>query len=134
MISINQTVTDLHHAYCSAMGLDLPMNACYERWWLASGLTPEQVEICIASRLKFNRAHPGHGKGLELKHLIRSDEDVAVVINEVAVVLSERRVRVMEPARASVLRATGRSDAVAQPDAVHVGEYIEKMRNAANER
>lgn len=136
MDSANPAISRLHQAYNTAMGLDLPMTACYERWYfeaLKLGLTVEHVEICVASRLKFNREHPGHKKGLELKHLIRSEDDVAVVLNEVAVVLAQRRIKVMDSGKASVLRATGRSDAPPQDEAKLVADskLIQDLRKAA---
>jgi len=135
MTSFHEPVNALHAAYCEAMCLDLPLNYCFERWWLGAanlGLTPEDVRLCVRERLKFNlRSHCK--KGVEIKHLARDEEDVAVVLNEVAVIKASMRIKVMDPARASVLKATGRDATLAQSEAVRVDAIplMEALRKAA---
>ena len=138
MTSINPHVQELHRAYIEAMGMDaedLPMTMTYERWWQMAhlqGLTPDAVKLCVKARLAFNRSSSCK-KGIEIKHLARDEDDVAVVLNEVAVIRSQMRVKVMPPNKAEALRQTGRSDELPTPDAVKVGdmELIKALRKAA---
>ncbi len=134
-MTANTQVQDLHDAYCSALAIELPLTMTFERWWLAAsnnGLTPDHVRLCVKERLRFNLGN-SFKKGLELRHLIRDEDDVAIMLNEAAVVRANTRIKVMEPAKASVLRATGRSDEVPTSEAKRVGdlELIERLRRAA---
>lgn len=127
MTSLNPQVTELHRTYCEAMAIepeDLPMTLTFEDWWLRAsnqGVTCDHVRLVVKARLAFNRTS-GLRKGVELRHLIRSDEDVSILINEVAAIRAQQRIKVMDPARAEVLKATGRPDAIPATDAVKVGD------------
>lgn len=135
MTSLHEPVNALHAAYCTAMCIELPLNFAFERWWLCAvnlGLTPEDVTLCVRERLKFNLRNQCK-KGIEIKHLCRDEDDVAVVLNEVAVIRAGQRIKVMDPARASVLEATGRPATMPASEAKHVSDLdlIKQLRQAA---
>lgn len=135
MMSINKDVTLLHASYCTAMALDLPMNMVHERQWLLghlAGLTPDDVRLVLLDRLKFNRSGP-YKKGVLIHHLVGDEERIAVTLNEAAVLKASMRIKLMEPAKAQVLRQSGRSDAAATPDAVKVDAIplLDALRRAA---
>ncbi len=135
MISINPAITLLHEAYNKAMGnLNLPMTVVYERMYFEAiqmGLTPEMMEICVRERVKLNLTSQFKMK-LGLYNLIGTEDDTARIMNEAAVVLASRRKRIMEPAKASVLRQSGRSDQVQSSDAKLVGELLENLKKSAS--
>lgn len=138
MTSLNANVTELHRVYCESMAIepeDLPMTMTFEDWWLRahiSGVTCDHVRLVVKARLSFNRTS-GMRKGVELRHLIRSDEDVSILINEVAAIRAQQRVKVLDPAKASVLASTHRPPTVPETPAVHVGDLklLADLRKAA---
>lgn len=138
MTSLNTAVNELHEAYCSAMAIepeDLPMTLTFESWWLRaslSGVTCDHVRLVVKARLAFNRTS-GMRKGIELRHLIRSDEDVAILMNEVAVIRATQRIKVLDAGKASVLRATHRPATAPEGEAKHVAdiELVAALRKAA---
>lgn len=138
MTSLHASVNLLHTAYCESMAIepeDLPMTLTFECWWLRasnSGMTCDHVRIAVKERLKFNRTG-SFKRGVELRHLIRSDEDVAIVLNEYAAWKANQRVKVVDPAKVSVLAATGRPATAPETEAVRVGALplIEALKRAA---
>lgn len=138
-IAIPQAVQDLHAAYLGAMGFepeDLPLGETYLRWWFNAskeGISPDGIRLLIKERLKFN-AKGSFTKGIEIKHICRDPEDIAVALNEIAVIRARMRVKIMPSGRAEAMRATGRSDEVATDPAKHVSsvELIQKLKQAAS--
>lgn len=140
MDSINPAITQLHAAYNKAMGftdmgLDLMMMPTYERMYFESlkqGLTPEHLELCVLERMRLNLSSQFKMK-LTLYDLIGDEAATARTMNEAAIVLASRRKKVMEPARASVLRQTGRSTDMPQDEARLVADskLIQDLRKAA---
>lgn len=138
MNSINPQIEALHQSYLDAMGLepdDLPMNVTFERWYFEAhkfGLTPDGIRMVVKSRLAFNRKSQ-FKKGVELRHIIRDEDAIAVALNEIAVIRASQRVKVVPEGKASVFRATGRSDEPAQDAPRHVSdvELIQNLRRAA---
>lgn len=111
------------------------MTMCYERWFSLAhhdGITPEGLALCIAARKRFNVASSCK-KSLLLHRLLRDEEDRAIVLNEIAEAMALMRVRVMDPGKASVLRATGRPDAPPQDEAKLVADskLLQDLRKAA---
>lgn len=132
MDSISDHINQLHASYCTAMALDLPMTPSYERlYWAAlqMGLTPEMMDLAVRERMKLNLTSQFKMK-LGIYNLIGTDDDTARVINEAAIVIASRRKKVMDPARASVLKATGRSTDLPQTDGQVVGKLMKDMRKA----
>lgn len=138
MDSISAHITDLHRAYCYAAGLDpedMPMNACWERWWyqaIEMGVTQEHVELGVAERLRVKRSG-GMNKGLELRHLIKSEETISELLNEVAVIKARQRIKRQDPAKLSVLAAVGRTTEPPKSDAKLVGDLglLKALKEAA---
>lgn len=138
MTSQNPQVNALHQAYCEAMGLDsLELHMADERRWLCAvmeGLTPDNLKLVIHERRKGVLKEERRAGSLLIRNLCGSDEMVADVMNEVAVIRARMRVRVMDQGKASVLRATGRSDEVQQEaKKVNLPLVMEALRKAANE-
>lgn len=135
MTSLNTTANELLAAYNAAMGLDLAMNGAYERWLVEAsdaGLTPDDLGLAIRARLKFN-ASGGFRKGTLLHHFVMGDDAIAITLNEAALVRSSMRVKVLDPAKASVLKATGRPATPPETEAQHVAdiELVAALRRAA---
>lgn len=142
MESLNEQVRLLHQSYCESMAIepeDLPMTLTFECWWLRasnSGVTCDHVRVAVKERLKFNRSG-SYKRGVELRHLIRSDEDVAIVLNEYAAWKSSQRKVVYSPNKAQALRDAGLPDTPETPDAKPAGEilnaYISGMKQAVDD-
>lgn len=130
MTTLEQIIL-LHSAYLEAMGLtlsDLPMTLTFERWWyesLKQGLTPDHVRICIAERIRLNKG-TGFKMKLGLRNLIQGEDDVATVISEAAVVLAQRRVKVMDSGKMAVLRQTHRPTDLPQKDPEQAREILKR--------
>lgn len=135
---IPENIVALHSAYLSAMGFepeDLPLSQVFIRWWhdaAKEGLTGDGVKLCIKERIRFNNSSQ-FKRGIELRHLIRSEEDIAVALNEIAVIRARMRVKLLPAGKCDVLRATGRSDEIATDPAKHVRDVklIQDLKSAA---
>lgn len=122
-------IVALHTSYCEARGIELAINSAIERWWFEahkSGVTPEDVKLCIKHRVRFNnQAH--FKKSVLLHNLIRSDEDIAVLICEAA----EERAKLRKPKfsneKADALAATGRACEPAPLQARHISEVFKTL-------
>lgn len=128
MDSINPDVNSLFHAYNSAMGLDLMMNGAFERWLTEAsnaGLSPEDFELAIRARQKFN-SQGGFRKGTLLHHFVMGEDAIGITLNEAAVAKAQLRVRVMESAKASVLRQTHRPTDLPQKDPEQAKEILKR--------
>lgn len=133
MESISPAINELFQAYCCAVGLDLPMTFTYERWIrdaMAMGLTCDMLGIVIKERIRLNK-QGGFKMKLGLINLIGSEDDVAKCLNEAAVVLASKRIKVMHPARATVLRQSGRKDDMPVSDAKVVGDLLKNLKDSA---
>lgn len=135
MESLNLAATELLAAYNSAMGLDLAMNGAFERWLVDAsnaGLTSENFEWAIRARQKFN-AQGGFRRGVMLHHFVLGEDAIAITLNEAAVVRAAMRVKVIDPAKVSVLAATGRPATAPETSAKHVAdvELIQQLKRAA---
>ena len=134
MRSISPEITALHAAYCAALGIDLLLTASAERHWYEAqgeGVTAETIRAVLADRQKRIRAGVRHKESLLLRNLIGDEDRIGDLLNEFAVLKAAGRVRVMEPGRAAVLKATGRPAEIATVDARPVADVIEAMRKAA---
>ena len=112
MDSINPQVTNLHNNYNLAMNLLLPMRPTFERWYyeaLKAGITPEMLYEVIKHRQRRIQAGVRREESVCIRNLVGSDEAIDNLIEEWAMLASKKRIIVVEPSRASVLSATGRS-------------------------
>ena len=129
MESINPQIAALFQAYRDANNLPLlPMNIFYERLIyeaMQMGLTPDMIFAVTASR-KRGKREGRFVKGTHIQHIF--GEDAAYVIDEFHHLQALGRVKVMDPNKASVLRQTGRSDAVPSTEAKPVSEIIQKLK------
>lgn len=129
-MSIHPEVNALFDTYRELIGFpNLSMNAYYERLiWDAvkMGLTTEKLTAVFLERKKALReGRPA--KGTFIRHLF-GDEATGDVLDEAANIEGRKRVRVMNPNKASVLRQTGRSDAVPVTEAKPVSEIVQKLK------
>lgn len=136
MTSLHEPVNALHAAFCEAAGYDLPLLAAYERWYFNAhqlGITPEGLAMCLRERKRLNAQGNGFHRGVFLRNLIRDEEDIAIVIEEIAALKAKQRVRVVDSGKADALKATGRPAAVPETEAVRVGALplIEALKRAA---
>lgn len=130
MLSIHPEVNALFDTYRELIGFpNLSMNAYYERliWDAAKmGLTPEKLTAVFLERKKALReGRPA--KGTFIRHLF-GDEATGDVLDEAANIEGRKRVRLMDPARASILRQTGRNDTVPSTEAKPVNQIIQKLK------
>jgi hypothetical protein len=136
MISANPNVTALHTAYCEVSGYELQMLPFFERGWLQAhldGVTPDAVAAVWKQRQK--GVHKGERRqaSLLLRAFCGTEDAIASVVEEYAAIKAQGRVRLVDPARAEVLRTTGRSDAVPETPAKAAAdlELIKRLREAA---
>ena len=139
MQSINIDITRLHASFNQATGFNVPMTMVSERRWfeaIKSGVTAEQVAEVIAYRQKRIIAGVRHPESIFIRGLVGDDERIADFIEEACMLQAKKRhqLKVMEPARASVLRVTGRSDQVPeQPPRTGkeaLGQALEELKRA----
>lgn len=119
MDSLNPAITQLHVAFCEASGYQLPLLATYERWYfnaLQLGITPEDLAMCLRERKRLNAQGNGFHRGVFLRNLLRDEEDIAIVIEEVAALKAKQRIKLMEPAKARVLAQAHRPTDLPQKD------------------
>lgn len=129
MISTHPEVTALFEAYRDANSVpNLPFNMFYERLVyeaMQMGLTPDMVHAVISSR-KRSKREGRLVKGTHIQHIF--GEDAAYVIDEFHHLQALGRVKVMNPARSSILRQTGRDTSLPAPDTKPVSEIIQKLK------
>ncbi len=117
----------LHAAYCDGTGGPLMLTKVFERWWWESvrlGITPEDVTLVLKDRIKRIAAGVRRKECLYLRNITGSEEAIANVMDEAAALKALMRVKKYSPAKASVLRASGRADAPPPPAARHVSELF----------
>lgn len=107
-----QTIQEMFSAYNRATGFNVPFNVVWERqlWDAAKiGLTAEMVFMVVSERMR------GVGRGerkpacVMPRNLVATDDAVNEVLCEAYALMARKRMVVVDPARASVLSATGRS-------------------------
>lgn len=129
VISANPEVTALFQAYRDANSVpNLPFNMFYERLVFEAmqmGLTPDMIHAVIASR-KRGKREGRLVKGTHIQHIF--GEDAAYVIDEFHHLQALGRVKVMNPARSSILRQTGRGTGIPGAEAKPVSEIIQKLK------
>lgn len=135
MNSLNPHINAMMAAYRQGTGYDMPLNCSVERWCLEAileGVTPEDITLSILSRRKFNARNSAQ-KSMLLHRMIMSADDRAIVLNEAAEMRALARVKVLDPAKASVLASTHRPPTVPETQAVHVGDVklLADLRKAA---
>lgn len=136
MESINSEINSIHEAFCSAACQEMPLNVAFERYWrdaLAFGVTPDDVRLCVKSRIRFNMTS-SLKKSLSLFKLISSEDGLAMMVSEAAEARALMRLKVMPKGKAEAMRATGRSDEMPTSEPRSVKEIlpgaIEALRKA----
>ncbi len=139
-IPLNQSspeIAALHAAFCEASGQELKILPAHEFWWKCAqddGISPEDVRMWIAHMVKENlKREPRYRTQIKIRYLISTPEYRARLAEDVAEIKSRLRVKVMNPGRAEVMRATGRSDETITEEARHIRdvELIANLRKAA---
>lgn len=136
MESLSPEINAIHKAYCEALGYDFPMLPRVERGWydaIQYGMTPECVKAVVKDRQSRIKSGVRNKECLMFRNIAGSDEAISDVLQEAAAITAKTRVKVYAPAKAEVLRATGRPDAPEQSSAKPVGFYIEQMRRAVGQ-
>lgn len=135
MTSANQAVSDLHRTFCECTGRDLNLTFTAERWWLEAsteGLTPEDLANVIQARQQAIRKGIRYQRCLALVNIVGSSEAILNTLDEAAEIRARKRVKMVDPARASVLRATERPVTTEQKEPQRLGdvELIKKLKDA----
>jgi hypothetical protein len=112
------------------------MLPAYERAWFSAsqnGITPEMVGDVIRHRQERIKAGIRYIESLRIRNLVGDDESIGNFVEEAHIVAAKKRIKVMDPARASVLRATGRSDQLPEKLPQHVSDVlIHALKQAAS--
>jgi len=136
MDSLNPHVNALHTAFCEVSGQQLPMLPFFERNWCEAhnfGVTPEDITRVFKERTKGVQLGERRRASLLLRAFCGSEEAIASVVEESAALKARARMRVVDPARAAILRQTGREDKAPETPARAVGDtdLLNQLRKAA---
>lgn len=142
MTSANPAVSALHSAFCDATGRALQMTYTGERYWLEchnEGLTPGDLRAVILHRKAAIKAGDRKPSCLAIRNICGSSEAILDVLDEAAMLRAKARKKTLPPGKASMLRQTGRSDAMPEmpPKAVWdvlvdaVEKHMNKQKDAA---
>lgn len=133
-------VQALHAAYCLEMSLKLPINPATERFWFAAhkaGLAPADLSLVLRARQRAVKSGARYPASLLLRNICGSDEAIADVTNEAAVLRALRdRMRrpAYDPGKADVLAASGRKESPAAPKERTAGDLavdcLRRLRQA----
>lgn len=119
-----------HKAYCGAMGFDLPLNQCYERYWFEAakmGLKEEEIPSLVIHLKRRIKAGVRQPECLKIKNLVGSDEAIADSLNEIAAIKALQRKKVFPQGKQDVLRATGR-ETEPQTKPRHISEVFKDIQ------
>jgi hypothetical protein len=128
-----ELILELHSAWCSSRGLDVPINAAFERHWFEAhkaGIEPDDIKLVVKHRLKLNQATQS-GWSLNVHRLVGSDDDLAMFFTHLAEARAAMRKPVYDAGKVVVLGATGRETEPKQPPARSVKDVIAGLREAA---
>jgi hypothetical protein len=128
-------IVKLHQLYCDLLGMVLPLHAHHERMWfdaIRDGVSEERLRSVIASRKRDVVSGKRYRNCLLLRNLIGSPDIVADLLNEAAMLEASKRAFAPNPARDSVLRATGRVSEKPKTEAKSVGQLIKELKNSTH--
>lgn len=131
MISANSNVNALHMVFCDTTGWDLRMTATAERFWCEchmEGLTPEDLRAVIIYRKRLIKAGDRKQSCISIHNICGTSEAILDTLCDASMLRAMARKRTLDPARASILRQTGRSDTVPVSEAKPVAEIIQKLK------
>ncbi len=123
----------IHDAFCGAIGYEVPLHGCTERYWfeaLKMGMTPDDVRLVVKGRLQRIRDGVRHPESLYIRNVVGSEEAISNALEEAAAIRAKMRIKTFSPGKAEVLRATGRSDEPEQARMIPIKEVIEGLRSA----
>ncbi len=137
MNSINPSISRLFDAYCMAKGITgLELNAYFERIIWEShqmGLTVEDLTAVIRERQKGIRDGSRNNASVLMRNIFGS-ESTGDVLDEAAALRSRGRVKVLNPAKTSVLRATGRPETTGTDKPAQTAqEVVERLKTGYTE-
>lgn len=137
MISQSPEVNALHKSFCEVSGQELPMLPSFERQWLEahlSGVTPDMVATVWKKRLQGVRLGERREASTYLRAFCGSEEAIGTVVEEYAAIMAKARIRVVDSARASVLRATHRVEPTGtDKPAQSATDVIERLKTGYTE-
>lgn len=82
------------------------------------------VTDVVRHRQRRIEAKVRHPECLRISNLVGSEEMIDTFLEEAAMLAARKRIRVMPPDQASVMRTTGRSDQVPDKPAQHVSDAL----------
>lgn len=132
MLSTTEAINKLFTAYLLALDIQMPLHMSFERYLfnaIKEGVTPEMITDVIRERKKRIRDGGRNPESLKLRNLIGDEDSIGDLINEAAMLTALKRKHTMNPARASILRQSGRSDAVPGAEAKPVEQIIQKLKS-----
>jgi len=137
MTSANQQINDLHRAYCSAVGIDLPLNMYRESvWagWLRAGLSANDIATLV-SHHQWLAAHDLPARSLKFRSIIAN---IDYAEEDLAEIRARRRAPPPQLNRTAVLAATGRippdgalEPNTSRPTADFIESALKQLRKAA---
>lgn len=139
MESLDPRVMEMFRIYCETKGITgLEMNDYFQRLiWDAvqMGMTPEDLKSVIVDRQKGVRNGIRRPQSLLMRNLFGT-EGGAEVMDEAAAIRSRGRIKVLDPARSSLLKQTGRpettgTDKPAQTSAEVTEKLLKQFRESA---
>lgn len=131
MTSANPAVNALHASFCDTTGWDLRMTATAERYWCEccmEGLTPEDLRAVITYRKRLIKAGDRRQSCISIHNICGTSEAILDTLCDASMLRAMVRKRTLDPARASILRQTGRSDAVPSAEAKPVSEIVKTLK------
>ncbi len=130
MKSINSEVQKLFDGYCMAKGITgLQMTPGFERiiWEsVQMGLTVEDLTAVIRERRKGIQDGSRKHASILMRNLFGNDS--SDVLDEAADIRSRNRVKVLDPAKRSILEQTGRPATPPGNPVVTSAEVVQKLR------
>lgn len=127
MESISPSINALHAAFTAATAFHFDLRPTQERFWHEAhkaGITPQMVTDVVRHRQRRIEAKVRHPECLRISNLVGSEEMIDTFLEEAAMLAARKRIRVMPPDQASVMRTTGRSDQVPDKPAQHVSDAL----------
>lgn len=131
MTSANPAVNALHASFCDTTGWDLRMTATAERYWCEchmEGLTPDDLRAVIIYRKRLIKAGDRKQSCISIHNICGTSEAILDTLCDASMLRAMARKRPLNPARASILRQTGRSDTVPSTEAKPVEQIIQQLK------
>lgn len=120
-------IAGLHNAYRDITGIDVRLFPHFERLWFDAinmGLDLDGLRSVLRSRLWAVKNGKRTRSCLLLRYLIGDEGQAADLMNEIAAIKAKDRIKQINPAKADVLRATGRQFGLSTKPALSLGDVM----------